>query len=366
MAYTPGGAENTLASEVELYISCTDLPSLDLLSASDPFAIVSIRDETSNRKIELGRTETLTNNNNPNFGKRFKIPYHFEQEQMVFVQIWDEDVKDHDYIGEVQVSLGEIISAPGGACKHRLKKNGSPLRKGGCCILKAEQVVTTNEMAVFHMRASKLRRMDLFGKSDPYLAFYREHTDGSWLECHRTEVIKQNLNPVWKPFEINLGKLCGGNKDRKILIKMFDWDKDSIIDKADDFMGQIEVTINQLLKNTQASIDIPLIKPKDMGKKKAKNRGTLTFAKFKIERIPSFLEFLAGGMQVSLMVAIDFTGSNKDPSVPDSLHYRGGDQPNQYESAITTIGNILAAYDSDKMFPVWGFGGFFDNNTSHC
>lgn len=32
--------------------------------------------------------------------------------------------------------------------------------------------------------------------------------------CHKTEVIKNNLNPVWQPFTIPVRALCNGDYDR--------------------------------------------------------------------------------------------------------------------------------------------------------
>lgn len=41
--------------------------------------------------------------------------------------------------------------------------------------------------------------------------------------------------------------------------------------------------------------------------------------------------------------------------------------PTPYEHAIYGIGRVLEFYDSDKMFPVYGFGGQMpDRTTSHC
>jgi hypothetical protein len=69
----------------------------------------------------------------------------------------------------------------------------------------------------------------------------------------------------------------------------------------------------------------------------------------------TLVDYLRSGWQLSLAIAIDFTGSNGDPQDPNSLHYLGG--YNQYEQAIITIGTILETYDDNKSFPVWGFGG---------
>ncbi len=68
-------------------------------------------------------------------------------------------------------------------------------------------------------------------------------------------------------------------------------------------------------------------------------------------------------------MAIDFTASNGDPSDPQSLHYmdpRG--RPNDYVQAIRAVGQVLEFYDTDKMFPVYGFGGRLNTNlpADHC
>jgi len=81
---------------------------------------------------------------------------------------------------------------------------------------------------------------------------------------------------------------------------------------------------------------------------------------------PSFLDYLAGGVPLNLVVAIDFTQSNGDPSHPNSLHYRNPSGDNDYSRAIRAVGHILQNYDTDKRFPVYGFGGKVNGQVSHC
>ncbi|ERE75519.1 copine-4 [Cricetulus griseus] len=57
-----------------------------------------------------------------------------------------------------------------------------------------------------------------------------------------------------------------------------------------------------------------------------------------------------------LKVAIDFTASNGDPRNSCSLHYIHPYQPNEYLKALVAVGEICQDYDSDKMFPAFGFG----------
>jgi hypothetical protein len=59
------------------------------------------------------------------------------------------------------------------------------------------------------------------------------------------------------------------------------------------------------------------------------------------------------------MVAIDFTASNGDPSMPISLHHidsSGLGRLNEYQQAIAEVGRVIEQYDTDKMFAVFGFG----------
>ena len=47
---------------------------------------------------------------------------------------------------------------------------------------------------------------------DSFLCFFFD----SFTACHKTEVIKNTLNPTWKPFQIPVAKLCNGDYDRYV------------------------------------------------------------------------------------------------------------------------------------------------------
>ena len=67
---------------------------------------------------------------------------------------------------------------------------------------------------------------------------------------------------------------------------------------------------------------------------------------------------MAAGAEINLIVGIDFTTSNGGDYIGDStsLHYIGGDTHNPYEQAIASVGKVLEDYDTDKKYPVYGFG----------
>jgi hypothetical protein len=83
---------------------------------------------------------------------------------------------------------------------------------------------------------------------------------------------------------------------------------------------------------------------------------------------PSFLDYIRAGTEISFVVAVDFTASNRPPSDPFSLHYlHPSGAPTPYEQALLGVGRVLEYYDSDRQYPAYGFGGQYSNNpVSHC
>ena len=101
-------------------------------------------------------------------------------------------------------------------------------------------------------------------------------------------------------------------------------------------------------------------------KRNYQNSGTINVIKCEVEKQPSVLDFIQGGCEMNLVVAIDFTASNGDPKLATSLHYRNPLSPNEYIKAIKAIGEVLSQYDSDQRFPCFGFGASVNRVVSHC
>src|ERR1700691_6272542 len=92
--------------------------------------------------------------------------------------------------------------------------------------------------------ATGLDKKDLLGKSDPYMCILRANTDGSYSAVHKTEVIKNTLNPTWRPFQLSVQALCNGDYERQLKIEIYDWDQDS----QDDLIGTFTTTLDRLSK----------------------------------------------------------------------------------------------------------------------
>lgn len=97
-------------------------------------------------------------------------------------------------------------------------------------------------------------------------------------------------------------------------------------------------------------------------------KGTLCVKKCDCAPIKSFADCIKEGVEISIIGAIDFTYSNGDASNPSSLHYICDGKQTQYECALDAVGSCMSQYDSDQLYPVFGFGAIppGESKTSHC
>lgn len=153
--------------------------------------------------------------------------------------------------------------------------------------------------------------------------------------------------------------MCNGDFDRPLLIEVFDHHTSG----NHQLVGSAQFSLKELFEGGVKMVDLK--NPKKHGKKK-KSCGTIYFRQIEMVKVYSFLEYLSGGCQISLMVAIDFTGSNGNPQMPNSLHYLNPNGYNQYESALFSVSEILLYYDTDKQVPMYGFGGKVGGIVNHC
>jgi hypothetical protein len=221
----------------------------------------------------------------------------------------------------------------------------------GTIHVRAEAVCDTRDIFVANFKGTKLSNKDgFFGKSDPFLVISRCNEDGSFTVCWKNDKIDNNLSPSWPQARIPMVSLCNNDLDRPLRIEIFDWESSG----RHQPMGRIETSVRGLLDSRGGPINVIELDKKAKSKSYV-NSGTFQAVGAMIEKHPSMTDYIMGGCEISLIVAIDFTGSNGDPTNPSSLHYINH-PPNPYQQALTSIGHIVEPYDADKMFPVFGFG----------
>ncbi|EDL21093.1 copine IV, isoform CRA_b, partial [Mus musculus] len=244
---------------------------------------------------------------------------------------------------------------------------------------------------------------DALSKPDPCVIL-KMQSHGQWFEVDRTEVIRTCINPVYsKLFTVDFYF----EEVQRLRFEVHDISSNHNGLKEADFLGGMECTLGQIVSqrklsksllkhgNTAGKSSITVIAEELSGNddyvELAFNARKLDDKDFFSKSDP-FLEIFrmnddatqqlvhrtevvmnnlspawksfkvsvnslcSGDPDRRLKVAIDFTASNGDPRNSCSLHYIHPYQPNEYLKALVAVGEICQDYDSDKMFPAFGFG----------
>ncbi|XP_052550132.1 copine-4 isoform X2 [Tympanuchus pallidicinctus] len=320
-ANTLGIFNSPCLTKVELRVACKGISDRDALSKPDPCVILKM--QSHGQWFEVDRTEVIRTCINPVFSKLFTVDFYFEEVQRLRFEVHDissnhNGLKEADFLGGMECTLGQIVSQR--KLSKSLLKHGNTAGKSSITVI-AEELSGNDDYVELSFSARKLDDKDFFSKSDPFLEIFRMNDDATQQLVHRTEVVMNNLNPAWKTFKVSVNSLCSGDQDRRLKVQ---WE---------------------------------CINPKYKAKKKSyKNSGIVILNQCKIHKMHSFLDYIMGGCQIQFTVAIDFTASNGDPRNSCSLHYIHPYQPNEYLKALVAVGEICQDYDSDKMFPAFGFG----------
>uniref|UniRef100_A0A8C9YXJ4 Copine Vb n=1 Tax=Sander lucioperca TaxID=283035 RepID=A0A8C9YXJ4_SANLU len=279
---------------------------------------------------QFGRTEVIDNTLNPDFVRKYILDYFFEEKQNLLVSTFLGLTmllfSLQDFLGQTFCTLGEIV--------------GSPASSG---------LKYLTDSATMQFCANKLDKKDFFGKSDPFMVFYRSNEDGTFTICHKTEVVKNTLNPVWQPFTIPVRALCNGDFDRYNAASPYSLNL--LILSLHDFIGDFTTSYRELARG-QSQFNVYEVSLH------SSNNTSVTLLSFSVESEFTFLDYIKGGLTDWLI---------GNPSQSTSLHYMNPYQLNAYAMALKAVGEIIQDYDSDKMFPALGFGAKLppDGRVSH-
>lgn len=332
-------------SQIEMTLSCRNLLNTDVLSKSDPYCIVQMKEPWQDRYYEIGRTEKIDDDLNPEWVKKFIVNYNFETVQKMRFEVWDVDPNGNDFLGEYETTLADIVSYSGRQFRGKLQHNKA--KDAGEIVIVTEEISSCKRCVQMQLQARSLEKQCWFVRNDPFLVVSRSNEDGSFSVVLKTEVQRSTQNPRWKPITITARALCNGDEDRSIKIDCYDWRSDG----DHKLIGTCHTSLRILSKGPGDDNKYALRKKKQGGKE---HSGILELLSLSVAEQITFLDYIRGGTQMHFAVAIDFTASNGAPSDAQSLHYLNPQRPNCYEIALKSVGEIIQHYDSSRMFPAFG------------
>eukprot|EP00301_Raphidiophrys_heterophryoidea_P021886 c6181_g1_i1.p1 GENE.c6181_g1_i1~~c6181_g1_i1.p1 ORF type:complete len:517 (+),score=140.89 c6181_g1_i1:69-1619(+) len=347
--------------KIALAFSCSGLSNLDGSGKSDPSVVAILRNYTAEEWKEVGQTEVVRESLNPEFLTPITIDFKFEVPQTIRFYVYDVDHADSSHPtkeligGTEEILVGDILRAKGRTWQGQISRENKTQGTVKCV---ADELSSTVGEISLQFAASKLDSKDTFSKSDPFLILERGRDDGTWVPVHKTEFIDDDSNPVWKKFTLPISTLCF-SKGSPIRISCFDDDGLGM----SELIGRCTTTLEQLISRKK-DMNWALVDPK-----KSSNEGiagTLKLLQVDYKAPYTFIDYLTGGCELSLITAIDYTASNGPIHDLASLHRIAAGVANPYEVAIQAVGNILASYDSDGQFQVMGFGAKINNEVNFC
>lgn len=260
---------------------------------SNPYAAVSQGEGSGSASaggtVQLGETEVIRNNLNPNWTKIFLLD-HDESQSWTPLRITvydsrsggpDDDGEqpngkaaqmgnivtrslslhssnDDQMMGEANVEVGEILGMEGQELTLELEHGGriyvhitesTPLQArstGG-----GERATGTLRC---HIRGLDLKNVEMgllgLGAIDPYFELSKKYADPAsgitqWICVYRSEHILNIINPYWRAFEVELEKLCHGDLRGELKIDV--WDSEGR--KQDRWLGECNATAEQLMES---------------------------------------------------------------------------------------------------------------------
>jgi hypothetical protein len=354
---------------------------------------------SANRK-RWGKTEVVPMSSNPQWTTTLTLEYRYGSEVYFYVTVYSiADNNEHEVAGGALFSVSDVLG---------IGTKAKRLPKGGCVYCTLERTRNKGEM-VFKCRfqALSLKTSKLKWGLDTYLEIAKKETNNngsSWITIFRSPPVLGSTSPTFDPLRL-LGI------DWNISLRISVW-----VYKQNKILGSCETTFQYLFEaqttrsvEEQSPKDLVLAKPgsnrAEVGKLRvweAETRGDSEFFldtprddddedehedASAVEVMPfswiggggsaidspvsrgtpqkSFRDYINGGMEIDMVVAIDYTSSNGDPRHPESLHYQTPESLNDYEEVISTVGDALASYSTSKQFPVFGFGAKFAGEVRH-
>ena len=87
------------------------------------------------------------------------------------------------------------------------------------------------------------------GRTDPFIELQKKNVDPvvgiiNWITAYRSEHVHDNLNPVFKSFELTVEDLCYADEDWPLRMVVYDWQKNG----KHRMLGMAQTSLSDLLE----------------------------------------------------------------------------------------------------------------------
>ena len=345
---------NQNRDKIDLFFSLIDVVKPNLMHS---FSITIINNVNLNIETYLGDLEDRSGKN-IQYGNSFSVDYYFQRVQILIIE---PKINGKNTGYPKKITLSQLITSP-------TNKNNILFEGIGTLIVNFKQVkirktpsenLMSSFQFTFNFANKEVMNNIIYGF---FFVIYNTSFNQEKRALYKSQEFSVKNNFVTSNI-INLysdSLSPDNNKNSMIYLGIF---CPSLINGKP--IGYAQFSLSQLEYNLKmdqlTNINIESIKYGRIGVVQINYDETVKL---------TFVDYLSRGMQINLDIAIDYTASNNENPIP--LHNIDGMNKNDYEKAIESCGSILAFYDYDKLFPVYGFGGiplgqsYSHNMVNHC
>ena len=225
---------------------------------------------------------------NPDWTEPFFVNYHFERNQILKVEIYDEDDESggdvDDLIGNFECYLNKLLTAHNQTIKGDLVMGVKAAGNRGKIFLTANSVSKSNNIAkmtilckILDIKNNAKKGFLCFckpPKDNPFLVIEKTGQPSTeWLRVHETETQHGVLEPEFKKINIHLFRLCNSNRTAPLRFSLYS--KQEGTDKP-ILYGSLEITAKELEMNPTKERELL------NDNAKVKVAGTIVFSNFDI------------------------------------------------------------------------------------
>jgi len=156
-------------------------------------------------------------------------------------------------MGEVEVEIGAILRSEG-------QEKQIKLREGGTLFVHITQSVQGNDSGVLdcHIRGLDIKNIESgmlgLGAVDPYFVISKKENDtqkgtSRYYDVYRSEHIHDIINPYWKPFQIDLERLCNNDRNKQLKITIYDFEQRG----KDRWLGEVFTSVAEMMQRVAKS-----------------------------------------------------------------------------------------------------------------
>jgi len=215
---------------------------------ADPYAEIYLVDDGEEL---IATTEIVEANLSPRWCNPIFLDFDPNSDLWIKVRLHD------DCSGRnVKIDMGSAMVDVNAIYKDSQDGNAheAPLEDGsGSVILWAHESYDLHSFFNFKFRGLHIKNIEIgrlqLGSTDPFYEVYKKHSSLStgklrWQLIHRSDKIKNHLNPMWEEEELNMEAFCDNDMDKDIKIQLWDYQNSG----KHRSMGEVYTTTSEIVK----------------------------------------------------------------------------------------------------------------------